>query len=1051
MTERNRPSWGERLQRLIKHPPSHHGSAEQPTERRQMTVMFVDLVGSTSMAERHEPEVVRDVIRRYQEVCARAIAKRGGHLAGYAGDGVMAYFGFPVAREDDARRATLAGIDIVSALDELASSTGAEHGIRPEARVGIHTGLVLLTEMGSADRPDRDAIVGAAPNEAARIQSVAPAGGVAISEATHEIVRGYFEVESLGRPVMKGLREGVEVFRVLRATQASDRLQAAGRALTPLVGRRDELRTLREHWAALGLPGSCNTRTVLIRGEAGIGKSRVVAQIVRDALADGHPLFLGMCAADRATSPLYPVVRLLEGHFGFETDDDASTKLRRIERCCGAAGQHRDAVPVLAALLDVATEGHYEPLQLDPRAIRQRTFEAVTSLVLAMAEGRRTLLVVEDLQWSDESTLELVNSLADTGPASGLLVMATSRPEFAPAWGDRCSSIVPIGPMPPDDHRELIRTLDVPEDYWDAIAHRSDGNPLFTEELARALGRDASIDSIPTTIRDLLTARLDALGGKKHLAQLASTLGRDVDTEVLRTVSGVPRRQLASDLQALVRAGILEELARPEGPVTHRFVHALVRDAAYDSQERLHDLRAAHLRVAQALVERGGADAGLVAQHFDAAHSIEQAVQHYLVAASAAQRAAAHVEAIRLLDRALELTLSRPESEARDSMEVNVRILRGMSTISIQGYAAPGAAEDYGRGLELTRRGGVDIAMITATAGIWAFYVVHGDLKAAGAALDSMRARCQPEVEAELLGCEGVQHFFEGRFREARASFDAAIEVFERRPPDQLVSPKWQFPSDPYAVTLVHLGTLLWLEGDGDRAHSYVDAACRRASTLPFPLGPLTQGYVMSYAGWLSVLDGRFDDGLKFQEQILAISERHGLAFWNATAICHGAISRAGLGDTTAGDTLAAGIGVWRGLGAEAFVTNLLTELAAIRLRSGSVDQARLDVDEAIELAERAGERFFLSEAHRVRAAVLLAQQADVGDVRAELETARRIAAEQGAPLFELRALVDLVRLDGGNCRRACADLRRLLSGLPTASRPAPDVVRARDLLADLT
>ena len=1051
MTERNRPSWGERLQRLIRHPTPNHGSAEQPTERRQMTVMFVDLVGSTSMAERHEPEVVRDVIRRYQEVCARAIAKRGGHLAGYAGDGVMAYFGFPVAREDDPRQATLAGIDIVSALEELASKTSADHDIRPEARVGIHTGLVLLTEMGSADRPERDAVVGAAPNEAARIQSVAPAGGVAISEATHEIVRGYFEVQSLGRPAMKGMREGVEVFRVLRATQASDRLQAAGRALTPLVGRHDELRTVREHWATLGLSGSCTTRTVLLRGEAGIGKSRVVAQIVREALADGHPLFLGMCAADRATSPLYPAVHLLEGHFGFEPDDDPPTKLRRLEQCCGAAGQYPDAVPVLAALLDVPTEGRYEPLELDPRAVRQRTFEAVTSLVLAKADRQRTLLVIEDLQWSDESTLELVSRLAATTPAGGLLIMATSRPEFEPPWEDRCSSTVQIGPMPPDDHRELIRALAVPEDYWDAIARRSDGNPLFTEELARAVGRDASLDCIPTTIRDLLTARLDGLGRNKHLAQLASTLGRDVDSDLLRTVSGVPRRQLTSDLQALVRAGILEELARPEGPVTHRFVHALVRDAAYDSQERLHDRRAAHLRVARALVERPGADAALIAQHFDAAHSIEQAVQHYLVAAAAAQRAAAHVEGIRLLDRALELTLRLPEGPERDGVEVNVRILRGMSTISIQGYAAPGAAEDYGRGLELTSRGGADIAMITATAGIWAFYLVHGDLAAAGAALDTMRSKGQPEVEAEVLGCQGVQRFFEGRFREAKASFDAAIRVFERRPPDQLVSPKWQFPSDPYAVTLVHLGPLLWLEGDADRARAYVDAACRRASTLPFPLGPLTQGYVMSYAGWLSVLDGRFADGLKYQQQILAISERHGLAFWNATAICHGAISRAGLGDTAAGDVLAAGIGVWRGLGAEAFVTDLLTELAAIRLHSGSVEQALIVVDEALELSERSGERFFLAESHRIRAAVLHAQHADVTEVLAELDTARRIAADQGAPLFELRALVDLVRLGCGDCGRAADDLRRLLAGLPTVARPAPDVVRARALLADLT
>lgn len=1024
-----------------------------------MTVMFVDLVGSTSMAERHEPEVVRDVLRRYQEVCGRAIAKRGGHLAGYAGDGVMAYFGFPAAHEHDARQATLAGLEIVAGVAELASKTGPEHGIHPEVRVGIHTGLVLLTEMGSADRRDRDAVVGPAPNEAARIQSVAPPCGVAISDATLEIVRGYFEVESLGRPEMKGVRGGVEVFRVLRATQASDRLQAAGRALTPLVGRRDELHAVREQWEASGR-SPCRARTVLVRGEAGIGKSRIAAQVVRDALADGHPLLLGMCAADRPSSPMYPIVRLLESHFGFEPEDDDAAKLRRVERCCAAGGLDRDGAQVIAALLEVPTGGRYEPLELEPRAVRELTFSAIAKLVMAMAERDRTLLVIEDLQWSDESTLDLLRRLGDTESGSGLLVMATSRPEFEPPWDERGTTIT-VGPLPPDEHRELIREVAaihaVPEELWEGIARRSDGNPLFTEELVRAIQRGGSdptsIASIPTTIRDLLTARLDVLGRNKQLTQLASTLGRDLDFDLLHAVSGIPRRQLAVDLQALVRAGILEELARPEGGVTHRFVHALVRDAAYDSQERLHDRRAAHERVARALVERRDPDAALIALHFDAAHSVEDAVHHYLLAASTAQGAAAHVEATRLLDRALELTEELPEGPGRDGLEINIRILRGLSTVMTQGYAAPGAAEDYRRGLDLAGRGGTDIALFTPTVGIIAYYAVHGDFRAAAEAVVRMEALRQPEIDAEVSCSAGVQAFYEGRFRDSRALFEAALAEFDRRPPDRKVSARWPLPSDPHVAVQAHLGPQLWLEGDSDRAWAMADSACRRAAELPFPAGPFSHCYVLAYTGWLANLDGRFEAGLDYHQQSLAISERHGLAFWIASATCHGAISRAGMGEApaAAAETLAAGIAAWRGIGAEAFVTCFLTDLAAIRLAAGRVDDALDDVNEAIELSGKSGERLYLAESHRVRAAVLDRDGAAASEVRAALEAGRRVAAEQGAVLFELRALVDLVRLGDPDSRQPDAsDLRRLLAGLPPASRPAPDVVSARALLASL-
>ncbi|HEX2042989.1 MAG TPA: adenylate/guanylate cyclase domain-containing protein [Acidimicrobiales bacterium] len=1026
-------------------------------ERRQITVMFVDVVGSTEMSTRHEPEVVRDVVVRYQQVCGRAISSHGGQIANYLGDGVMACFGLPTAREDDARRAVLAGLELLDELEELAAKIRAEHGIRLAARVGIDTGLVLITDMGTPDRPDPSAIVGATPNEAARIQSVAPAGSVVISETTHDIVRGYFEVASLGKPAMKGLPADLEVFRVLGPTRAEDRLQAAGGALTPLVGRAEELQLLRAEWAALGTSGPCRTRAVVLRGEPGIGKSRIAGQLVDEVVGAGGPVFRGMCSPDRTTSPFYPVARLLELHLAMEPGDDHAARLERLERGCTAAGLPLEqAVPVLGTLLDLPTVGSYEPLELEPALVRELTFQTLVALVLATADRQRALLVFEDLQWSDESTLEWLSRLVASEPREGLLVLATSRSEFRPPWSGACSLTVDVEPLPPADHRELIRQLadlhTVPENLWDLIADRSDGNPLFTEELARSVGRrldgGRKPGTIPATVRDLLTARLDALGQQRRLAQMAATIGREIDVRVLRSAAGLPRREVSAGLATLVRASILEELPRPEGPVTHRFVHALVRDAAYESQELLKDRRSAHLAVARALIERGHSDAAVVAQHLDAANHVEEAVPYYLLAASAAQRAAAHVEAIRLLDRALELLSTMPAGPSRDAVEVNLRTLRGFSTVSTQGYAAPAAVEDYRRALDLSERVGGDIGLFPATIGIWSYYVVHGDLRAAYEAAARLRSMCQPEIEAEVFGCMGIGRFFEGEFTDSRDLLELAVDTFDRRPPGAVVTPHWQLPSDPLVATLTHLGVLQWLFGRSDDSEAALTRARNRAEALPFPVGPFSVGYVLTYAGWLANLDGRFAEGLACQERTLELSQEYGFVFWMATCSCHAAISRAHLGEPIeAVETVTRSIAQWRALGAEAFVPCMQTHLAEIRLGLGAVDEALADVDDALRRAQRRGEQFFVAESHRVRAAILRHQAGpESGGARQALEDSRRVAAEQGAVMFEVRALTDLVEL--ARDPADVEDLRRLVQRLPVVSRPTGSVERARAVLA---
>lgn len=1021
--------------------------------------MFVDLVGSTAMAERAEPETVRDVLSRYRDLSGQVISAHRGRVAQYVGDGIMAFFGFPSAREDDARRAVLAGLELLEGLDALDARIRREHGFELAARVGIHTGVVLVSDIMSHELVEHDAVIGAAPNQAARVQAVAPDGTVAISDDTYEIVRGYFDVVSLGTPRLKGIDRTVEVFRVIGPSGATDRLRAAGASRSPFVGRAEEVERVCGHWTALGAPGAPRSALVVVRGEAGIGKSRLTEELARTAREHSGAVMTAFAAPDRATSPWFPVVGLLERHLGLDGDDDDATAAAKITGACTALGiEAGDAAARLANLLGVSTPGLALPVQ-DPRIAREQTFGALVALVTAEAARRPTLLIVEDVQWADESTIELLVRLGSAHREVPLLLVATARPEFDPARLGTDVDVVTLGRLPNPAHHELIEALaeihGVPPALWDDIAARSDGNPLFTEELAKAMGhaRDpsAAAAAIPRTVRDLLTARLDELDRDKPLAQSAAVVGRDIDTDLLREVAGLTRRQVTIGLDGLEQAGIVERVPDAAVPFTHRFTHALLRDAAYESQEQSQRL-AAHTRAADALRTRPGVDPGLVAQHFDAARRPDDAVTWYLIAGASAQTRAADAEAIRLLDRGLALVDAIAE-DARDPQEFNLRIVRGTSHVNTKGYGAPEAAEDYGRALELSEPVGAVTDVVPATAAIWAYYLVHGELSRAGEAVVRLAAMRAPELEAEILCCEGVQRFFEGRIAESRALLEASVQRFDGRAADG-ESGRWHLPSDSAAVARTHLGCVLWLVGETAAARRQLDAATERARSLPdYPTGAFTQAYVSSYAAWVEILARRFEQGRALHAETTAIAERYGMLFWTAAGRSGDAIGGGHLGEPGAAiAALAETIELWRSLGAEAFLPFVVTQRAELRLLTDDPEEALADVDQALADASRTTEHFFTAEAHRLRAAILLARDPGATSAaRAELATAVALAAEQGATVFELRAAADLVRLtdhdDADGRDDALAALRAALAKVPDGAE-LDDLDPARALVA---
>ena len=483
--------------------------APQVGERRQITVMFVDVVDSTVMAEEHEPEVVRDVLRAYQDACGRAITAHGGYIHRYVGDGIMVYFGYPSAHEDDARHAVLTGLDIMRSIAEIAPGVRERHGVDLGARVGIHTGVVLMSDMGSDSFREPSAAIGSTPNEAARLQSLAPPDAVVISDDTYEIVRGYFDVEPLGTPQLKGIERQVAVFRVLGQTGAMHRLQAAAGARTPLVGRRVERDALREVWDALAAPSSAGARvhTVTVLGEAGIGKSRLAEWLATHAESADGAVFTALCASDRQASRFFPVIGMLERGLDLSSAvgqaDDRATQL---EAACATLGLDTAAtLPFLVDVLGIPADPRFALPALDPHLLRQRTFDALTELVHARARRAPLLVSIEDVQWADQTTLEWLTRLSAVESDLPYLVLAMARPEFRAPWAGPSCRTIELGPLPTADHMDLIRELaglhSIPEDVWNLIADRSDGNPLFTEELAKTIAERSngsrSADAIP--------------------------------------------------------------------------------------------------------------------------------------------------------------------------------------------------------------------------------------------------------------------------------------------------------------------------------------------------------------------------------------------------------------------------------------------------------------------------------------------------------------------------------------------------------------------------
>ena len=1021
---------------------------------RRPTVLFCDLVDSSHLAEQLDGEQFWDVVVNYQDACNQVVSRFDGYIYKSLGDGLIVLFGLPLAHEDDARRAVYTGLGIVEAVQDLNPDLMEKYGVALSVRVGIHTGEVVVGKMRGITE-----IAGSTPAQASRIQDLAVPNSTLISRVTAELVSGYFDVQSRGEFELRGMSQPVELLQVLGATEAEDRLEAQRGALTPLVGRHEELRQLERLWDETKAGGS---GVVLIRGEAGIGKSRL-ARYLRDlsARSGGSPL-QGNCSPYYTSTAFYPLARMLTRRLGITPDTDDAKRLETLEGEVDEAGLERSsAIPYLAPILslDLDPSGPYPSPQLDALKLRQTTIEVLRSWWRGLAAQEPRVVLIEDLHWAEPSTLEVIEQVvADLPP--GLLLVLTARPEFSAWEGEQRVTKLELKPLGVTDRHRMIRSIgatDLSEPVVTDIAQRSDGVPLFVEELLRALGDVAGTAVIPATLSDLLMARLEAAGPDLVVAQAAAVIGSRIDVDLLKDVVAMNEEDLRLDLDSLTAHGILETQG-VGGERRYAFRHSLIRDAAYESQQ-VDAARHMHSEVANALIGRLGRpdppDHGVIALHLDQAGRGPDAVGFYIGAAQASQSAGAFAEALSKLDRALELILGWPPGEPRALSEVMVRMLKAASLVATAGFGSESARGEFEAALELTDSLGPRPESVGVQLAIMAYDTVRGLRSRAGEIIDGLNAQLAAagQDEAMLYGPEvtvsdALHRYGLGDYTGARQLFERAIDMFLARPPG-FTSPLWTLPNSPLVSAYAQLVPVLWVQGERAAASQAATQALESSRQLQFPAGPFSEAYSRAYLGYMYQLEGDWSRAVDEFRAVTAIGTEHGFAMWEGLGSIHALIAAAHLEPTREMvAAIAGGRRLLHQLGVSAFQPYFVTAEAELTARLGDLTASLGLFDEAVSLSDELQERHYLAETLRKRAGVRALQGGgDFEAVAADLVKALEVAREQGAFMFRVRAAIDMhLHLPPGS--RPALATEGLASDLAAISPDYPEAKQAAALLA---
>jgi class 3 adenylate cyclase/predicted ATPase len=1042
-------------------------------ERRQLTVLFCDLVASTKLASQLDPEDWRDVVRAYQQVCTEVIQRFDGHIAQLLGDGLLIYFGYPHAHEDDAQRAVRAGLGILAAMSDLNPRLQREKGLQLGVRVGMHTGLVVVGAMGGAGRQEQLAL-GETPNIAARIEGLAAPDTIAVSEATYRLIQGYFACQDLGAQTLRGVAEPVHVYRVLQASGARGRLDVAGtRGLTPLVGREQEVGLLFERWEQVK---AGHGQVVLLTGEAGIGKSRLV-QMLKDHVAnEPHVRWECRSAEYSQNTALFPHTDLFQRLLQFQSAETPDEKVGKLEQMLS---QHRlplaESVPLFAPLLSLPIpEDRYPALHLSPQRQRQKTLETLVAILLEHAEHHPVLFILEDLHWADPTTLELLNLMIEQIPTTPILTLLTCRPHFQPAWHHR--SYLTEMTLNHLSHAQVAQIVTgmtegktLPHEVLAQIIAKTDGVPLFVEEMTKAIlesGHLTAVDghyeltgsfstfAIPATLQDSLMARLDRLVTAKAVAQYAAVIGRQFPYELLQAVSQVEAAMLQHALGRLVEAEIVYQRGLPP-QATYTFKHALIQDTAY--QSLLKSTRQQyHQHIAQVLEaqfpDTVATQPELLAYHYTEAGCTEQAVHYWQRAGQRAVEHSAYVEAISHLTQGLEVLQTLPDSLERTQDELGLQTALGSALIAIKGYAAPEVEQAYNRARELCQHLGETPRLLQVLLGLQAFYVVRGNFRTAREISEQCLALVQhlpsPTRLLNVHYALGVALFHLGEFVAARAHLEQGMALYDaqqHRPHPHL--------QDPGVICLAYGAWVLLPLGYPDQSLSRVYAARHLAQQLAHPF---SLAFALHCVSVVHQVRREASDTQEQAQVAMTLSTEQGFPFWKAyDTVVHGwALVQQ---ERAEGVTqMHQGLGAWQALGAEVGRTWSLGMLAEAYGRVGQPEAGLTVLAEALAAVVSTEERFWEVELYRLKGELLLQARGQHGgseDTAAEdcFHHALAIARHQQAKLWELRATTSLSRLWQQQGKRTEAyELLAPIYGWFTEGFDTADLQEAKALLEAL-
>ncbi|HEV2100486.1 MAG TPA: AAA family ATPase [Stellaceae bacterium] len=1031
--------------------------AETEAERRQLTVMFCDLVGSTPLSTRFDPEDLREIVGAYHRCVTDTVARSGGFVAKYMGDGVLVYFGYPQAHEDDAERSARAGLAVIDAVGRLATQEPLQ------VRIGIATGLVVVGDLIGAGAAQERGVVGETPNLAARLQALARPGTLVVADSTRRQLGTLFEIEDLGPQPLAGFAEPQRAWRVAGESGVASRFEALRSGATPLVGRGEELDLLLRRWQQAK---SGAGRVVLVSGEPGIGKSHLTAALSQHVESEPHTRLRYFCAPHHQASALYPFIGQLERAAGFARDDTTATRLDKLEALLGDGAEPGD-ISLIAEMLSLSGGERFPPLDLSPQRKKERTFSALLRQLQALARRQPVLMIFEDLHWLDPTSREVLDLTVEKTTGLPVLLIATYRPEFQPPWiGQSQVTVMALNRLGRNEGATLVHRLAgnlgaLPPDVVDEIVERTDGVPLFVEELTKAVveaGADrgdtvsavpAVSLAVPATLHASLLGRLDRLGpAAKTVAQVGAAIGRDFSHELLAAVVQLGEPELQEALRRLVEAGLVFQRGMPP-TAEYLFKHALVQDTAYSTLLR-GPRQALHRRIAEALEQRFPdlvqTRPEIPAHYYGEAAMADKAIAYWHLAGKLSVTKSAMREAVAQLRQGLALVEALTGGHERAERELDLQVVLGPALYATEIATHPDIGRTYARARELCRQLGDPSREFTALRGLMLHYLNRFEMeKAQHFAEEALRVAERLDDAARFVGGHmalGATLFWQGKLELALTQFQRGFQMFD---------PNMQFPDWPGGhpgVSCQSFRMLIsWMLGYPDRSLEQLITTIGSAERLGHAF---TLAQTLCYAALLHVFRHEPLAVADYAGRALRICEEHRIAGFQGYALCAHGWALGVSGETEKG-LAQIGQGVdSSGLGT-VMQHSLLALQADAQVALGKPDAALESVAVGLKGVDEMGGGPLEAELYRLKGEALLAGAGTVSEAESAMQQGIDVARRQNAKSWELRGATSLARLLRDQGRRDEArDLVAPVYGWFTQGFDTADLKDARVLLDDL-